>query len=202
MASPPAVQSLRPPESGGVGWRCGARRTGFRLDGFFIEIDTQSTYFAGVTANPVGEWVAQQALNPSMTSVSVPDQSGSFSETVTRSSPPASTKGSVWRVSGSFRRRCNLLGQTPSPSARRDRSPRVPRSNPDPRSAPSRADPRRIHRPLLTSTARIDLSTSRHRSACGFRRNRSTIPTPRNCDAGTVSEDWFTGTDSWRDLIG
>jgi hypothetical protein len=172
------------------------------LDGFFIEIDTRRTYFAGVTANPVGEWVAQQALNPSMTSVSVPDQSGSFSETVTRSSPPASTKGSGTEGVRIIQTPVQSPRATPSPSARRDRSPRVPRSNPDPRSATSRADSRRIHRPLLTSTARIDLSTSRHRSACGFRRNRSTIPTPRNCDAGTVSEDWFTGTDSWSDLIG
>jgi transposase InsO family protein len=33
---------------------------------FFIEIDTRRTYLAGVTANPVGEWVAQQARNLSM----------------------------------------------------------------------------------------------------------------------------------------
>jgi putative transposase len=33
---------------------------------FFFEIDTRRTYFAGVTANPVGEWVAQQARNLSM----------------------------------------------------------------------------------------------------------------------------------------
>jgi transposase InsO family protein len=30
---------------------------------FFIELDTRRIYFSGVTANPAGEWVVQQARN-------------------------------------------------------------------------------------------------------------------------------------------
>jgi putative transposase len=30
---------------------------------FFIELDTRRIYWAGVTANPAGEWVIQQARN-------------------------------------------------------------------------------------------------------------------------------------------
>jgi hypothetical protein len=30
---------------------------------FFIEVDTRWIYLSGVTANPVGEWVTQQARN-------------------------------------------------------------------------------------------------------------------------------------------
>jgi transposase InsO family protein len=33
---------------------------------FFIEVDTRRTYLAGVTANPVVEWVTQQARNLSL----------------------------------------------------------------------------------------------------------------------------------------
>jgi hypothetical protein len=33
---------------------------------FFIEIDTRRIYLSGVTTNPVGEWVTQQARNLSI----------------------------------------------------------------------------------------------------------------------------------------
>jgi hypothetical protein len=33
---------------------------------FFIELDTRRVYLSGVTTNPVGEWVTQQARNLSL----------------------------------------------------------------------------------------------------------------------------------------
>jgi putative transposase len=81
---------------------------------FFIEIDTRRIYLAGITANPVGEWVTQQARNLSMTSLTTPDQQDSSLETVTRSSPRASTRSFSPRTSGSSRALFGLPGQTPS----------------------------------------------------------------------------------------
>ena len=42
---------------------------------FFIEVDTRRVYLSGVTANPVGEWVTQQARN---LSVHLADRSRAF----------------------------------------------------------------------------------------------------------------------------
>ena len=84
---------------------------------FFIEIDTRRVHLSGVTANPVGAWVTQQARNLSFVLAERSQRSSSSSVTETRSSPPASTRCSAPRASGSSRPRFEPLGRTPSPSA-------------------------------------------------------------------------------------
>ena len=44
---------------------------------FFIEIDTRRVYLSGITSNPVGEWVTQQARNLSF-DLSARSQSATF----------------------------------------------------------------------------------------------------------------------------
>ena len=68
---------------------------------FFIEIDTRRIYLSGVTANPVGEWVTQQARNLSFVLVEGTERPNSSSGIETRSSPPASTRYSPPRASAS-----------------------------------------------------------------------------------------------------
>jgi hypothetical protein len=58
--------------------------------------------------------IAGSTVSWPRSSLTAPDRPGSSSETVTRNSPTASTRCSARRVSGSFRRRCDLLEQTRS----------------------------------------------------------------------------------------
>ena len=44
---------------------------------FFIELDTRRVHLSGVTANPVGEWVTQQARNLSFVLAELPEQPSS-----------------------------------------------------------------------------------------------------------------------------
>ena len=65
---------------------------------FFIELDTRRVHLAGVTANPDGAWVTQQARNLLLGWGSGDDACGSCSTIGTRSSAAASTTCSAQRV--------------------------------------------------------------------------------------------------------
>jgi hypothetical protein len=65
---------------------------------FFIELDTRRVHLAGVTANPNGGWVAQQARNLLLVLGSRDGGSALCCATGTRSSPAGSTTSSVRTV--------------------------------------------------------------------------------------------------------
>jgi hypothetical protein len=69
---------------------------------FFIELDTRRVHLGGVTANPNGRWVTQQARNLLLAVGSEDDRSASCSATTTRSSPAASTTCSGLRTPKSW----------------------------------------------------------------------------------------------------
>ena len=83
---------------------------------FFIELDTRRVYLSGITFNPVGEWVTQQARNLSFDLTAVASQPPSSSATGTPSSPPVSTRCSAPRASESSRPPFDLHERTRSPN--------------------------------------------------------------------------------------
>ena len=66
---------------------------------FFIEVGTRRVHLAGVTANPNGGWVTQRPAICCWCWASGGDSCASFSATMMRSSPEASTMYSVQRAS-------------------------------------------------------------------------------------------------------
>jgi hypothetical protein len=73
---------------------------------FFIELDTRRVHLAGVTANPNGAWVAQQARNLLLVLEEQDAGSGLCCAIGTRSSPTGSTMSSPRTVPRCSRRRC------------------------------------------------------------------------------------------------
>jgi hypothetical protein len=170
---------------------------------FFIEIDTRRIYLSGITANPVGEWVTQQARN--------------LSFVLAEGTRPTKflIRDRDTKFTGQLRRGVPLRGhpdhQDPgsSPSGecvrrtiRRHRSPRVSRPDLHPRSTPSRAGPRRVHCSLQRTPSAPLLWISVLPGAWGRCRLRSTIRTRRDCDEQRSLADSSTNTGSWRELAG
>jgi hypothetical protein len=83
---------------------------------FFIELDTRRVHLAGVTANPDGTWVAQQARNPLLVLANEDDGRASCYATATRSSPAVSTTCSAPSEPRCWSRRCRLRTLTPTRS--------------------------------------------------------------------------------------
>jgi putative transposase len=105
---------------------------------FFIEIDTRRIHLAGVTANPLGEWVAQQARNLSFL-LSEGTRPATF---LIRDRDTKFTVG----FDGVFASEGIRIIKTPVRAPRAnafaerfvgDRAPRVPRPDAHPRSPPS-----------------------------------------------------------------
>jgi putative transposase len=84
---------------------------------FFIELDTRRVHLAGVTANPDGAWVTQQARNLLMALRGGIVGSALCCGTGTPRSPAPSTTCSAPRAPRSSDRRCGHPTRTPTPSA-------------------------------------------------------------------------------------
>jgi hypothetical protein len=87
---------------------------------FFIELDIRRVHLAGVTANPDGRWVTQQARN--LLEPAGPGGAGKpralfCCATATPSSAAGSTRCSTLRVLRSFSHPCKHPTRTPTPSA-------------------------------------------------------------------------------------
>ena len=120
---------------------------------FFIELATRRVRIAGVTTNPDGRWVVQQARNVVMELEDdgvrplflIRDRDSRFTPTSTRCSVPGDTSdqsaGSCAKRAGARR----ALG--------RQRPPGVPRPDPDRRPPPTRTRPRSLRRALQRAPA-------------------------------------------------
>ena len=183
---------------------------------FFIEIDTRRIYLSGVTANPVGEWVTQQARNLSF----VTDRRSRAAKFLIRDRDTKFTASfdEVFRVRGHPGHQdpgSSPSGQRIRRAIRGYRPPRVPRQAPHPRSPPSRAGPDRVHRSLQrTSSAPCPGSagSTKSRARAGFdprsgpdapttnrdpRRTHPRVPARRVRTIGEVFGTHRLGLTSW-----
>ena len=170
---------------------------------FFIEVDTRRVYLSGVTANPVGEWVTQQARNLSLVLAErsrvvkflIRDRDTKFTasfDEVFRSegirvikTPVRSPRANAFaeRFVGTVRRECLdrllIFGRRHLEQVLSRVHRSLQRAPPAPRPGPAGA--------------------ARHWDR---RRLRSTSPTRYSYDETKSSVASFTSTGSWRELAG
>ena len=116
---------------------------------FFIELDTRRVYLSGITANPVGEWVTQQARNLSF-GLAARSQSAKFIIR-DRDTKFTSSFDEVFRTEGIRDHqdaRSISTSERVRRTVRRHRPPRVHRLAPHLRAQASRAGTGRVRRSL------------------------------------------------------